>query len=373
MRVLLLHDPYRPIEIGSVGGEDNLAQLEINTLTTLGIDVIDGRQFDYGLSRKVNQLRAQSIGSHKSVLELIKATKPDVVHTHNLSQRSGYAWMRETEIPIVSSIHNYRLFCPSSIAWRAGSPCTLCLDGSALNAIRHRCDGLRGGINASRHLMFQRDNPQIEMPRLFLMSSKLMANLFEKVINASKMRILRNPSLISESLTSNKRQGWIFAGRFVEEKGVLDLVVNWPENEKLDLAGDGPLRGKLEELIKEKPNINLIGTYPPGDNSIFSNYEGMFFTSTWYEGSPLVIVDCLGAGTPVICTSGSGAREQIDITQAGTVISEGLSPESIMASQNLIRRDFKRFQENAINAIQNQLSISTWGSNLAHYLGEAIN
>ena len=42
VKVLVLHDPYRPIESGSVGGEDNLANLEIKVLSNLGHEVIDG-------------------------------------------------------------------------------------------------------------------------------------------------------------------------------------------------------------------------------------------------------------------------------------------------------------------------------------------
>ena len=89
MRILVLHDPYLPVTMGAVGGEDNVAKLEIETISQRGHEVIDGRFMDSGIGKKFNQLRAQTIGSNPNVIEMIKATNPDVIHTHNLNQRSG--------------------------------------------------------------------------------------------------------------------------------------------------------------------------------------------------------------------------------------------------------------------------------------------
>ncbi len=368
MKVLVLHDPYRPIVSGSVGGEDNLANLEINELSSLGHEVIDGRFYDEGLGRKMNQFRAQSMGSHPSVLELIDRTKPDVIHTHNLNQRSGYMWMKSCKTPIVSSIHNYRLFCPSSIAWRDGKACVECLEKNALSAIRHRCDGPRGAVNASRHLIFQRDYPHLVEPDLFLMSSDLMVGVFKSIIREDKMRVLRNPSQVISSASESSRSGWIFAGRFVAEKGILGLVENWPDSENLDIAGDGPLRSEIEARIFGKANIRLIGTYPPGDNSVLSNYEGMIFTSSWYEGSPLVVVDSFGAGTPVICTDLSAAREQVQLSGAGIVIEGEVSAENLSEAIIQIRGNFKTFHKNALRAVETDFSVNSWILKLESHL-----
>ncbi len=368
MKVLVLHDPYRPIVSGSVGGEDNLANLEINELESLGHEVIDGRRFDEGYVKKANQIRAQAFGSHPSVLQLIKHTKPDVIHTHNLNQRSGYLWMTSCSTPIVSSIHNYRLFCPSSIAWRNGNACIECLDGNALSALKHKCDGIKGAVNASRHLIFQRDYPQLDAPKLFLMSSDLMVDVFTPLINGDKMKVLRNPSFVIDDPSKNIRSGWIFAGRFVAEKGILELVQSWPDSENLDIAGDGPLKSEIEEKILGKKNIRLIGTYPPGENSIFAKYEGMIFTSTWFEGSPLVVVDSLGAGTPVICTDKSAAREQVLLSNAGIVMKGELSEKGLLDAVSQIRANFQTYHVNALDAVRGDFSIKSWSLKLESHL-----
>lgn len=372
MRVLLLHDPYKPVEAGSIGGEDNIAQLEIESLSSKGHEVVDARYFDSGIKRKLNQIRAQTFGSHGSILELIESTKPDVIHTHNLNQRSGYKWMESTSAPIVSSIHNFRLFCASSIAWRSGRPCIECRDHSSLRAIVHGCDGPRGLLNVTRQEIFQRNYPQLHIPKLMIVTSNLMAEVLAPIADSSKFRVLRSPGAITKSELIELRSGWIFAGRFAPEKGVLDLIRNWPADENLDLAGDGPLREEIAKQIVNKPNIRLIGTYPPGDSHIFLKYEGMIFPSTWYEGSPLVVMDCLGAGTPVICTDQSGAAEQVLISKGGVVITGKLTVASIKTAQAKVREDFVTFSTSAISAVETEFSLEKWGNDLERYLHEAI-
>lgn len=360
--------------MGAVGGEDNVAKLEIETISRRGHEVIDGRLMDSGIGKKLNQLRAQTIGSNPDVIEKIRATNPDVIHTHNLNQRSGYSWMSQNNIPVVSSIHNYRLFCPSSIAYRSGHHCLECRDNGAIKAIQNRCDGVRGTLNASRHLVFQRANPQINIPAMFLISSNLMEKVLDPIIPKNKFRLLRNPGTIPAQLTSRKeiRDGWIFAGRLIEEKGILDLISNWPESEKLDIAGDGPLRESISELIAEKSNIQLIGTYPPGENNIFSKYEGLVFPSKWFEGSPLVTMECLATGTPIICTDQSGASEQVGESKGGVVIAGALSTNKLIEAQENIRANFDLYSRNAIAAISGEFSVETWGRKLEGYLKEAI-
>ena len=375
---MLLHDPYLPVTTGAVGGEDNLAKLEFETINKMGHEVIDGRVIDNGISKKLNQLRAASIGSNSDVLRLIKETNPDVIHTHNLSQRSGYAWMNSNKVPVVSSLHNYRLFCPSSIAYRDGQHCIECRDSGAIRAIKNNCDGIRGKLNASRHLIFQRTNPQIHIPAIFLISSNVMENVLSPIIPEDKLRLLRNPGTISNQQSNQQsdkpinRWGWIFAGRLTEEKGILDLINNWPADEKLDIAGDGPLRESISELIKNNSNIQLIGTYPPGESKIFTKYEGLIFPSKWFEGSPLVTMECLATGTPIICSDKSGAKEQIEESKGGVVITGDITTNKLLEAQANLRANFDIYSQNANAAIAGEFSVDNWGRKLVSYLEEAV-
>lgn len=360
---------------GSVGGEDNLVQLEIEQLSSLGYEVIDGRTIDFGVKRKLNQLRAQTFGSHADILSMLDKTNPHVIHTHNLSQRSGYRWMTQTRIPIVSSIHNYRLFCASSIAWRNGQNCFDCRDKSARSAIRNHCDGVRGSLNATRQLLIQPSQPQIHVPKLFLTGSNMMNQALSPIIPLEKMRILRNPGLGEKIVQSHQssRSGWLFAGRFVEEKGILELIESWPPGEILDLAGSGPLLERVLGMIQIRPNIRVIGTFPPGTLDIYYKYEGLIFPSTWLEGSPLVIADAMSAGTPTIALRKSAASEQVDLSGAGVVIDAELNESTLGKAIQDVRLRFEEYSRSAIMASKSTFSIKNWTLDLSRYLSEAAS
>ena len=359
---MVLHDPYKPITLGSLGGEDNLVQLEIDNLRERGHEIIDGRKTDIGFRRKLNQFRAQSFGSSSEVLDALEFYKPEIVHTHNLNQRSGYKWLNSVSIPVVSSLHNYRVFCPSSIAWRDGAPCFECRDRSAFRALANKCDSYVGLVNAARMLAFQRDAPQIKMPKKFILASNLMAKSLEKLIPVNKVEILRSPGMkfLKPTNEIRSREAWLYAGRLTAEKGILSLIANWPSEEKLDIAGAGPLLEEVRNLIKQKSNIKLIGIYPPGDNSVYEKYFGLIFSSTWYEGSPLVVADSLATGTPVICTDESGARELLEISNGGFVIKGSLSQEKLRVAMTTIRDNFEYYSQNARASSQAEFSLENW-------------
>jgi glycosyltransferase involved in cell wall biosynthesis len=362
MKIMILHDPYRPITLGSLGGEDNLVQLEIDNLRERGHEIIDGRKTDNGYRRKFNQFRAQSFGSSSEVLDALEFYKPEIVHTHNLNQRSGYKWLNSVSIPVVSSLHNYRVFCPSSIAWRDGAPCFECRDRTAFRALVNKCDSYIGLVNAARMLAFQRDAPQIKVPKKFIMASNLMAKSLEKLIPINKVEILRSPGIkfLKPTNEIQLRNAWLYAGRLTPEKGILNLIANWPSEEKLDIAGTGPLLEEIRDLIKQKSNINLIGVYPPGDNSVYEKYVGLIFSSTWFEGSPLVVADSLATGTPVICTDESGAKELLEISKGGFVIKGSFSEEKLRTAMSTIRNNFEFYSQNARASSYAELSLENW-------------
>ena len=140
----------------------------------------------------------------------------------------------------------------------------------------------------------------------------------------------------------------------------------------LDIAGAGPLHYEISNLIQGKQNIKLIGTYPPGTADIFMHYEGSIFPSTWGEGSPLVNIDSIGVGTPVICTDQSSASEQVEITGSGYVISGSLTVDNIRIAQTFVRNNFEALSVNGISAVQNEFSKENWGQKLKYHLEEAI-
>lgn len=103
----------------------------------------------------------------------------------------------------------------------------------------------------------------------------------------------------------------LFVGRLVEEKGVRLLARVWqrhPDMPALLVAGDGPLRGALEDT----PGITCLGSVNSGEvGRLMRGARVLVFPSTWYEGFPLVLLEAFAAGLPVVASDLGVMREMV--------------------------------------------------------------
>ncbi|NIM20042.1 MAG: glycosyltransferase, partial [Candidatus Latescibacteria bacterium] len=93
---------------------------------------------------------AWSRSTYQKLLSLIRTTKPDLVHFHNtfpLISPSAYAACKESGVPVVQTLHNFRFICPEAMLMRDGRPCEECVGKYPWRALRHRC--YRGSLLAT--------------------------------------------------------------------------------------------------------------------------------------------------------------------------------------------------------------------------------
>ena len=103
-----------------------------------------------------------SIASRERVRGELARHRPDVVHVHNffpLATPSVYDACRETGVPVVQTLHNYRIICPGALLLRAGSVCEKCVRSSAYRAVTYRCyrSSLPGTLAVARMVEHHRD------------------------------------------------------------------------------------------------------------------------------------------------------------------------------------------------------------------------
>jgi len=129
VRVLMAHNFYQ-----QPGGEDNVFSAEKDLLRSHGHEVIEyvdtNARLD-GMSRfKAAKETIWSKSSYQALQGLIKETKPDIAHFHNtflMISPSAYYACQDLGVPVVQSLHNYRLACPSAIFYRDHQNCEDCL------------------------------------------------------------------------------------------------------------------------------------------------------------------------------------------------------------------------------------------------------
>ncbi|MEY3789067.1 MAG: hypothetical protein RLZ75_3275, partial [Pseudomonadota bacterium] len=143
MKILFIHNYYQ-----YAGGEDNVVSAELNLLSANGHQVelwsVDNKDLPSGLRAKISTAlnTTYSQSSKQTALTKLRAFKPDVVHVHNFFPQlspSIYDACLELNIPVVQTLHNYRLMCPGAMLMRNGKICEQCVTGSPYQAVLHRC------------------------------------------------------------------------------------------------------------------------------------------------------------------------------------------------------------------------------------------
>src|SRR5277367_3334015 len=128
MRILLVHNRYRS---AAPSGENRVVEQESESLAALGHEVMRfGRSSDeiaqWPVAKKAS-LPIRTIWSretHRDLKALLRQHRPEVVHVHNtfplLSAAVLYA-CRDARVPVVATVHNYRLVCASGTFFRDGA------------------------------------------------------------------------------------------------------------------------------------------------------------------------------------------------------------------------------------------------------------
>jgi glycosyltransferase involved in cell wall biosynthesis len=140
-RVLVVHNTYQ-----HRGGEDSVVEAEVELLNSRGhcVELYRRNNDDIHQLSKI-RLAAQTIWSDRTTTEisqLIKKFAPNIIHVHNtlpLVSPSVYWAASKAKIPVVQTLHNFRLLCPQALMLRNGEICEDCVGKISLPAIRHAC------------------------------------------------------------------------------------------------------------------------------------------------------------------------------------------------------------------------------------------
>ena len=314
MKVLLIHNQYK-----QSGGEDAVFKSETDLLVNYGHQV-DNLVYDNSvietLSDKIiSGLKViyNSDTAHDLSLK-IRDFKPDVIHVHNflpLVSPSIFFVAKKWKIPVVLTLHNYRLICPSATLFCNGE-----IYEKSINSV-FPIDAIWKGVYR---------NSRIQTAAVAVMTAvhnilgtwrnhvscyiSLTQFAKEKILN-STLNIPEDKFIVKPNFAVDwghgieKRENYfLFIGRLTEEKGIR-TVLNAAKSHKFKLMiiGDGPLKKLVEDAAIETPTISYLG-YQSKWNvvSYLKKCKALIFPSIWYEGFPLTIVEAFSTGAPVIAS-----------------------------------------------------------------------
>ena len=154
MKILLCHNFLRS---SSPSGEDAVYRNERSLLEAHGHELSVFERFNDHIDESTLMKRlklgldtAWSKQTYQELSKLIKGIQPDVVHFHNtfpMISPSAYVACHDNHVPVVQTLHNYRLICPNGLLLRNGHPCEDCVGTSLIPALWHRC--YRGSLAAT--------------------------------------------------------------------------------------------------------------------------------------------------------------------------------------------------------------------------------
>ena len=346
MKIALLHNFYRS---SSPSGENNavLAQLNLLRKREHEVRLFEAHSDEMPSNMKNLARHALNVAMRStSVPELIRNLnefKPDILHVHNTFPMIGTTWLRDYQGPVVVTLHNFRTVCASGLLTRDSADCRLCPEESSFNSIIHKCyrDSAIKSIplaiatrNAgSKSELLQRANAIVVL-------SEYSEYIFKQsVANCSIVRI-PNFSNIDQpkSMHPKIENHWIYVGRLSAEKGILELIRNWPSSQRLLVYGSGELQGEVNEAIAGNDNIRYMGPVSREDlTNVLAKSKGLVFPSTCRENFPMIYVEAMTTGTPVVAFGANSVAGLVISDRTGTVFENWMDLPAALSKLELSR------------------------------------
>lgn len=325
MRVLIVHNRYRP---AAPSGENAVVDQESAALAAAGHDVelVQRHSEEIGswstLRRATLPARVLwSEQSRRTVGTAVADFAPDVVHLHNtfpLLTPSVLHACRDAGVPVVATLHNYKLGCANGSFFRDGKVCHDCLHGSTLPALAHRCyrDSAAATLPVVLGARVHRGGWQRLVSAYVFISAAQRDRLAPLGLPAERSFVKHNfvppPSGGGESDVQHQVA---YVGRLDEAKGVPFLMRAWdafrsrrPRSPlRLVVVGGGELGPAVERWSATRPSVQMAGHVSrPEVSAILASSRAVVVPSQWEETFGMVAVEAMAAGTaPVAAAHGA--------------------------------------------------------------------
>jgi glycosyltransferase involved in cell wall biosynthesis len=328
MKILAVHNRYqRP------GGEDQVFVDETTLLETRNHRVLRYEVHNDQV-KQVNRLTLAkdtvwNTSAYRELGALIRRERPDVVHFHNtlpLVSPAGYYVARAEGVPVIQTLHNYRLLCPVALFFRDGRVCEDCM-GKAVPwpGVVHRCyRGSRtaSGVIATMLTVHRALRTWTEMVDVYVALTEFARKKFiEGDLPAEK--IVVKPNFVAPDPGQGPGGGGyaLFVGRLAPEKGTGTMLAAWDRlgtRIPLKIVGDGPLRDLVVGAAARQPNVEWLGHRPVADvHALMGKADMLVFPSQWYETFGRVAAEAFAAGTPVIAANIGAVAELVEHGRTG--------------------------------------------------------
>lgn len=338
MKIAIVHNDY-----GKFSGEEAVVRDHAELFRAHDCEVVFFRRSSaelHGLSGSVRGFLSgiRNPFSAKRFASFLDSEKPDVIHIHNLYPLISPCILPEAKkrgIPVVMTVHNFRLVCPNGLFSRSGQICEECAERHSVKpCLRGNCLNSRMKTlgYAFRTAVAQKNGWYINCVDRFLCLTEFQKNkLVHYGIPEEKCRIVPNfidPGWLAKAeKTPCGSAGYVaYMGRLSEEKGIDLLLRSARELPEIPfrIAGNG-----AEKYREGAPsNVEFAG-YLTGDAQFefMRNARIQIMASRWYEIFPTALLQGMSLGIPALVPNLGGMPGII--RGAGEAFAPGSMTETI--------------------------------------------
>jgi len=321
--VLVAHNHYR-----QPGGEDQVFSAESDLLETNGHRVIRYTVHNDTIEKlSKRQVATNTLWNnhvYKELRHLIRMHGVEVVHLHNtlpLLSPAAYYAARAEQVPVVQTLHNYRLYCPNGLFFRKGTVCEACarwrIPWPSVLYSCYRDSRLASGAVATMLTLHRVLRTWRNKVNVYIAATAVSRDKFVDCgLPADKICVKPHFVHPDPGVGSGTGGYGLFVGRLTEEKGVRTLLAairsRLPETPML-MVGEGPLAPLVAATVKDRANVRWLGQQPPSEVSrLMGEASFLVVPSECYEVFGLVVVESFAKGTPVIAANIGALGELVD-------------------------------------------------------------
>lgn len=359
MKILIIHNPYL-----EKGGEDEVVNAEIRLLKGYGHEVIFYEKSNAFIERLpffkklffvLFELRFSKV-IYKEIKAIVAREKPDIAHIHNIFfciTPSVYLALKEENVPIVQTLHNYRFICGRGTFFKNGAICEKCRDKRFFNSVIGRC--WRNSFVLSfllARIFYEEKNFLKYIDSFIVLSNFSKLKFIEFGLEERKLHLKGNFLEIENKENRLDQDYALFIGRIVDYKGIETLIKAFKLNPllKLKIIGDGPLKKDMRGFTVSLDNIQWLGKLEKDD--VFEAIKGssfLIFPSECYENMPLAIMESFAFSKPVIA-SNLGAIKELVIDGVNGMLFQGGDASDLSAKASYLLSHNKERIEMGKNA-----------------------
>src|SRR5215212_4750237 len=341
MKILLAHNEYQ-----QPGGEDQIFTAEAALLEAHGHQVLRfGAHNDRVAGMNPVALAGSTVwnrASYRELQSMIRRERPQVAHFHNtlpLISPAGYYAAKAEGVPVVQTLHNYRLLCPNALFFRDGHVCEDCQGKwipwpGVLHACYRESRPASAAVAAmlTTHRALRTWTEQVDVyisPSEFTRKKLVQGGLPDEKVVVKPHFVHPTPAV------GEGRGGYaVFVGRLSPEKGLDTLLSAWESlggKLRLKVVGDGPLASRVAEATRRTPKVEWLGRQPPEEIlKIMGEAVLVVVPSKIYETFGRVVIEAFAKGTPVVGTKLGAIAELVEHGRTGVHFRPG-DPKDLAA------------------------------------------